>query len=61
MEMEGVVREVGKGSSEHGKENTEGDLELRPGIKPRSSYQEIEKQQFLQFSESIVLYLITVP
>lgn len=44
MEMEGVVGEVGKGSSGHGKENTEGDLELLPGIKPRSSSQEKEKK-----------------
>lgn len=45
MEMEGVVGERGKGRSGHRKENTEGDLEVLPGIKPRSSSQEKKKKK----------------
>ena len=44
MEMEDVVGEVGKGSSGQRKENTEGDLELLPGTKLRSSSQEKKKK-----------------
>lgn len=44
MDTEGVVGERGKGRSGHRKENTEGDLEVLPGIKPRSSSPEKEKQ-----------------
>lgn len=56
--MEGMVGEGGKGRSGHREENTERDLEVQPGIKPRSSSQEKEKQQLFIFLLSLWIALL---